>query len=38
MSDQKAIDLFEELFKKSPEIKYPKIGEVIVSTVEKIEK
>ena len=38
MSDQKDIALFEELFKASPEIKYPKIGEVIVSTIEKIEK
>jgi small subunit ribosomal protein S1 len=38
MSDQKDIALFEELFALSPEIKYPKIGEVITSTVEKIEK
>ena len=38
MSDQKDITLFEELFAKSPEIKYPKNGEVITSTVEKIEK
>jgi len=30
--------LFEELFKKSPEIKYPKIGEVISGTIDKIEK
>ncbi len=38
MSNQKDIALFEELFKASPEIKYPKVGEVIVSTIEKIEK
>jgi ribosomal protein S1 len=38
MSDQKDLALFEELFEKSPEIKYPKNGEVITSTVEKIEK
>ncbi len=38
MSDQKDIALFEELFRASPEIKYPKVGEVIVSTIEKIEK
>ncbi|MDQ7009982.1 MAG: S1 RNA-binding domain-containing protein [Candidatus Gracilibacteria bacterium] len=38
MSVQKDIALFEELFKLSPEIKYPKIGEVIISTIEKIEK
>jgi len=38
MSDQKDLTLFEELFKQSPEIKYPKVGDVIVSTVEKIEK
>ena len=38
MSDQKDIALFEELFALSPEIKYPKLGEVITSTVEKIEK
>ncbi len=30
--------LFEELFEKSPEIKYPKIGEIISGTIEKIEK
>lgn len=38
MSNQKDIALFEELFKASPEIKYPKIGEIIPSTIEKIEK
>ena len=38
MSNQKDVTLFEELFAKSPEIKYPKTGEVITSTVEKIEK
>lgn len=30
--------LFTELFEKSPEIKYPKEGEVITGTIEKIEK
>jgi len=29
VSDSKDLALFEELFKASPEIKYPKIGEVI---------
>ena len=38
MSDDKDLALFEELFKASPEIKYPKIGEVITWTVEKVEK
>jgi len=38
MSDQKDLALFEELFKQSPEIKYPKMGDVISGTVEKIEK
>ena len=38
MSDNKDLELFEELFKASPEIKYPKIGEVIPSTIDKIEK
>ena len=38
MSDSKDLALFEELFKASPEIKYPKIGEVITWTVEKVEK
>ncbi|HAO15594.1 MAG TPA: hypothetical protein DDE71_08560 [Tenacibaculum sp.] len=32
------ISLFEELFKDSPEIKYPRIGEVISATIVKIEK
>jgi small subunit ribosomal protein S1 len=32
------ITLFEELFKNSPEIKYPKMGEVISGTIIKIEK
>ncbi|MDR2640596.1 MAG: S1 RNA-binding domain-containing protein [Candidatus Peribacteria bacterium] len=30
--------LFEELFKQSPEIKYPKQGDVISGTIIKIEK
>ena len=30
--------LFAELFEKSPEIQYPKEGEVISGTIEKIEK
>lgn len=30
--------LFQELFEQSPEIKYPKEGEVITGTIEKIEK
>jgi len=30
--------LFEELFEKSPEIKYPQSGEVISGTIVKIEK
>ncbi|QFR39486.1 S1 RNA-binding domain-containing protein [Candidatus Gracilibacteria bacterium 28_42_T64] len=34
----KDIALFEELFKESPEIKYPKTGEVISGTIIKIEK
>ena len=34
----KDIALFEELFKESPEIKYPKEGEVISGTIIKIEK
>jgi len=38
MSNDKDIALFEELFKASPEIKYPKIWEVIVGSVEKVEK
>ncbi len=31
-------NLFAELFEKAPEIKYPKEGEVITGTIEKIEK
>jgi len=38
MTTDKDIALFQELFEKSPEIKYPKIGEVISGTIEKIEK
>ena len=38
MSDNKDLALFEELFKASPEIKYPKIGDVITWSVEKVEK
>jgi len=38
MTTDKDLALFEELFKQSPEIKYPKIGEVISGTIEKIEK
>jgi len=34
----KDLALFEELFNESPEIKYPKIGEVISGTIIKIEK
>lgn len=34
----KDLALFEELFKESPEIKYPKQGEVISGTIVKIEK
>jgi small subunit ribosomal protein S1 len=34
----KDLALFEELFKASPEIKYPKEGEVIPGTIIKIEK
>ncbi len=32
------LTLFQELFEKSPEIQYPKEGEVISGTIEKIEK
>ncbi len=28
--------LFEELFEKTPEIKYPKLGEVISGTIVKV--
>jgi len=38
MTADKDLVLFQELFEKSPEIKYPKIGEVISGTIEKIEK
>ena len=38
MAVDKDIALFEELFKNSPEIKYPKQGEVISGTIIKIEK
>jgi len=34
----KDLALFEELYKESPEIKYPKVGEVISWTILKIEK
>ncbi|PIE84965.1 hypothetical protein CSA08_04565 [Candidatus Gracilibacteria bacterium] len=34
----KDLALFEELFKESPEIKYPKTGEVISGTIIKVEK
>ena len=37
-NDDKDLTLFEELFKASPEIKYPKQWEVISWTVEKVEK
>lgn len=36
--ENKDLTLFEELFNKSPEIKYPKQGEVISGTIVKIEK
>ena len=38
MANDKDIALFEELFKDSPEIKYPKEGDVISWTIIKIEK
>jgi len=38
MTTDKDLVLFQELFEKSPEIKYPKTGEVISGTIEKIEK
>ena len=38
VAQNKDIALFEELFKESPEIKYPKQGEVISGTIIKIEK
>jgi small subunit ribosomal protein S1 len=34
----KDLALFEELFNESPEIKYPKTGEIISGTIIKIEK
>jgi ribosomal protein S1 len=34
----KDLTLFEELFNESPEIKYPKLGEVISGSIIKIEK
>ena len=37
-STQSDANLFAELFEKSPEIQYPKDGEVITGTIEKIEK
>jgi small subunit ribosomal protein S1 len=36
--ENKELALFEEMFKNSPEIKYPKEGEVISGTVLKVEK
>ena len=36
--ENKDLALFEELFKGSPEIKYPKEGEVITGTIVKVEK
>ena len=38
MATKADMTLFQELFEKSPEIKYPKEGEVITGTIEKIEK
>ncbi|MDD3646249.1 MAG: S1 RNA-binding domain-containing protein [Candidatus Gracilibacteria bacterium] len=38
MTAKADITLFEELFKNSPEIKYPKIGDVISGSIVKIEK
>ena len=38
MSEKTEVSLFEELLKDSPEIKYPKDGEVIPGTIIKIEK
>jgi len=37
-STQSDANLFAELFEKSPEIQYPKDGEVITGIIEKIEK
>jgi small subunit ribosomal protein S1 len=36
--ENKDLALFEELFKGSPEIKYPKDGEIISGTILKVEK
>ena len=36
--ENKDLALFEELFKESPEIKYPKDGEIISGTIVKVEK
>jgi ribosomal protein S1 len=38
MADKKEVTLFEELLEKSPEIKYPKINEIVSGTVIKVEK
>ena len=38
MADKKEVTLFEELLAKSPEIKYPKINEIVAGTVIKVEK
>lgn len=38
MATKADMTLFQELFEKSPEIQYPKEGEVISGTIEKIEK
>jgi len=38
MPENKDLALFEELFKNSPEIKYPQSGEIISGTILKIEK
>ncbi len=38
MATKADMTLFQELFEKSPEIQYPKDGDVITGTIEKIEK
>jgi len=38
MTAKQDIALFEELFKNSPEIKYPKVGEVISGTIIKLKR
>ncbi len=38
MADKKEVTLFEELLEKSPEIKYPKIGEIVSGHIVKVEK